>query len=696
MNPATAAAAPAAEDFRNPRYLSRTSSDSTLFGSTPVRVPKPRVLEIPVNKKYKSIPAKTISKQDLSITSERPTSRRISDGDRILLTSDNRSAPKPSRTQSAKSNASTTSALETPLPEYSILPETKAESQSRVLTNRTAARAESETARLLSATALEQEQTRAEVVTRQLQEMQHYMAARLKTDGIFADGGVVGGVDRLVEAERRRKLEAAEEEVRQKIEEEEAARQGKEKEERMKRTGKGRRSLAVAAGGTGDVPINFMTSRVDFRPIPDTIGGEVLDSKYPTRLASIVATKSDHADALQFVEEDEDSILDNLARKLETMKLHIHQTAVKLSKPAPGPSIAPSAPITTRMKGSTQSAYQIHERKRLDRPASKFVRIDSEDVLQRGMSAALVRRASGRSIPRVPLEVAALWKAKDEGRLEADPRRNSPPEPSSLKTEPLQAETKTYRHYKEDTFVSFGDSATILGIRDVLALQNAKVQQLAEEVLGSFDKATPVTAATKHAIIAPPAERNIFQHCTSPSQPLLPEFLDSQTINESDGATSTELRKCQAPPEPVITQFPFASARILDARNRRLVNNSKHDNQAQLTIFQPKMPTNPESLKIQASIHNISQPPSISLSTLAGTSKTAEVCLKNQFKMAPTLSVERGPTKPNPVVELPVRNVLGRLEDVFGITEVLVDKNVTESVLEKMGVKAMYVKTLKK
>ncbi|KAJ3257594.1 hypothetical protein HDU77_002656 [Chytriomyces hyalinus] len=548
----------------------------------------------------------------------------------------------------------------------SKLTESKAEENSRLLSQISATRAENETARLLSISEIENSQNLAEQVTQHLKDMQNFMASKLKTRGIFSDGGVLG-VDRLVEAERKTKMEAVALEQRQYEDMKAELNRQREAEEALKKTGKGRRQLALASGGTGEIPVSFMTSRADFRPIPDT--SHVQEGSSDGNLPHPTTIRPD-------IKQDEE-IFEALGLKLESAKLQI-QMASEQVQVQPNKENSSTKPHEYISRDSSTSESHSSSSQKYGKTFDP-----TDTLLSRGVSAAVVRRASGKPMPRVPLDVAALWKAKDEGRFNIEHN-------DKLRTHPVDAnKTKHRRDLFSSGFVSFGESADLVGLQKVLDKQNAEVHKLAEEVLGPFERHPAVVESV------PDAQEDILDQVQSdeshPSKTseTLAWPTDFGFINESSHDDAPELRKLQPPPVPVVMEFPFSSARLLDARNRRI--NPKTSN----AIIQPKLRTNIQSLNMQSSIHNISQPPSISMTAFAGSSKVADACLKNQFKMAPTLSIDVGPCTANPAVELPQRSVVGTLGEVFGIEDALMQSSVSQSILDQMGVKSTYARTKK-
>ncbi|KAI8835430.1 hypothetical protein BJ741DRAFT_709159 [Chytriomyces cf. hyalinus JEL632] len=548
----------------------------------------------------------------------------------------------------------------------SKITESKAEENSRLLSQISATRAENETARLLSISEIENSQNLAEQVTQHLKDMQNFMASKLKTRGIFSDGGVLG-VDRLVEAERKTKMEAVALERRQYEDMKAELNRQREAEDALKKTGKGRRQLALASGGTGEIPVSFMTSRADFRPIPDI--SHVQEGSSDANLP--------HPTIRPDIKQDEE-IFEALGLKLESAKLQIQMASQQMqAQPTNNENSSTKAHEYISRDSSTSESHSSSNQKY----GKAFDPIDA--LLSRGVSAAVVRRASGKPIPRVPLDVAALWKAKDDGRFNVD-------HTDKLRTHPVDAnKTKHRRDIFSSGFVSFGESSDLVGLRKVLDKQNAEVHKLAEEVLGPFERHPAVVESI------PDVQENILDQLQSDgSQPTkISETLAWPTnfsfINESSHDDAPELRKLQPPPVPVVMEFPFSSARLLDARNRRINPKTSND------IIQPKLRTNMQSLKMQSSIHNISQPPSISMTAFAGSSKVADACLKNQFKMAPTLSIDVGPCTANPEVELPQRSFVGTLGEVFGIEDALMQSSVSQSILNQMGVKSTHARTKK-
>ncbi|KAJ3241279.1 hypothetical protein HDU81_001264 [Chytriomyces hyalinus] len=568
--------------------------------------------------------------------------------------------------------------------------ETKAEENSRLLSQISATRAENETARLLSISEIENSQNLAEQVTQHLKDMQTFMASKLKTRGIFSDGGVLG-VDRLVEAERKTKMEAVALERRQYEDMKAELNRQREAEEALKKTGKGRRQLALASGGTvfishsslhafivkicnvndiqGEIPVSFMTSRADFRPIPET--SHVQEDSSDGNLPHPAATRID-------IKQDEE-IFEALGLKLESAKLQIQMATQQVQ-------LQPSNNENTSTKPHERISRDSSTSESLSSSTQKYAKTfdPTDTLLSRGDSAAVVRRASGKSMPRVPLDVAALWKAKDEGRFNIE------------QTHPVDGVAPNKTKYRRDLlssgFVSFGESSDLVGLQKVLEKQNAQVHKLAEEVLGPFERHTTVEDFVPHVEENAPdqVQENApdESHPTKPSQTMAWPT-DFSFINEDSRDDTPELRKLQPPPVPVVMEFPFSSARLLDARNRRINPKTSND------IIQPKLRTNMQSLKMQSSIHNISQPPSISMTAFAGSSKVADACLKNQFKMAPTLSIEVGPSTANPEVELPQRSVVGTLGEVFGIGDLSVQSSVSQSILDQMGVKSTHARTKK-
>ncbi|ORY47796.1 hypothetical protein BCR33DRAFT_714863, partial [Rhizoclosmatium globosum] len=698
-------AAPAAETF-HVSLLSRANSELLVTNALSLPISK-----IKPNPKYKHIAAKTINKRgqeppptpstttDTSAATpqaKKQHQRRLYEPKPALL------ALKSTSKQPLQTIDNPTST--SPIPHISTSdltstpqPTSKAAQKYNSLLQETVTRAEDETAHLLSPTAERESAHLAQQVANHLTSMQTFMSEKLRTGGVFVEGGLVG-VDRLVEAERQKQLKEAERVRRAQRELMEKEMQAKAMMERQKKTGKGRRRLAVAEGGTGDIAVGFLTHRQDFRPVPVVSSVRNEEDNVDINHGNGVQLQNDTKDA-----EEPDDILNALSTKLESMKLKLAYSADHLEDQKRKKDHADQ---------TTTEPFQTNPKTRPDRPATtpkKFVKVDSSaSLLDRGVSAAIIRRTSGKSGPRVPFEVAALWKAKEEGRFEAEPIMDLelPPSPQLIlpPQETVAPKRLVPRRATQD-FVSFGDSASIVNLNQVLEVQNAKIDKLAEEVLGPFDKARELAEApVEHvSVVAASAEEISMEPLNFP-EPTPSEFQDDQIQPQIPFPTSTysltplpeetTLRKCDPPPEPVIFHFPHASARLFDARNRRI--NPAISSQ----VIQPKLPTNPQSLKIQSTIYNISTPPTLSASVLASSNKVAEVCMKNQFKMAPTLSgVELGGMKPNPVIELPERTFVGKLEHVFGLDRREHDgnggqkgKSVSDSVLEQLGVKSKYAK----
>ncbi|KAI9347044.1 hypothetical protein BDR26DRAFT_953618 [Obelidium mucronatum] len=715
-------AAPAAEGFQ-PSELFKTSSLDLL-----------RAPNIKPNLKYKHIPSKTISRRgsqaDLEATKLQSINtstahRQQQDKKRTFpsKSSDQKSASE-HRTSTLEKPDNSDAVLSSSYPEtLTTHTESKAAEQYRLLSQVTADRAEHETTHLLT-TAADHENHLAEQVANHLKGMQKFMATRLRTGGVFVDGGLVslGTADRLVEAEKAKQKKEAEKKRVHQLELMEAELQQKAKIERQKKTGKGRRRLAVLEGGTGDIPVGFLTKRNDFRPLPvgstdkkpSQDSGRVYDSMSLYEMLSkedvdgLVANDENRAG-----EESEVDVMEALNNKLESMKLQLCQTTDRLEEQKRRKE-NPGTPPPTEERAQIVSASK--------KPSSKFVKVDSSaSLLSRGVSAAIVRRTSGRGGPRVPLEVAAIWKAKEEGRFSQDHNDcivshiQAIPDPvaENLETKPKRLVPR--RHAADSDFVSFSDSANILNLKQVLDVQNAKIDQLAEEVLGPYDthvEETKPIAFIDPQFIASSAEEIILnplqyeESDTTRSKPFQIDAVTEQFPSYDYRYEEEPLRKCDPPPEPVIFAFPHSSARLLDARNRRINPTSSSE------IIQPRLPTNPQSLKIQSSIHNISQPPTLSASAYAASSKVAEACMKNQFKMAPTLSLMEtgGGLKSNPVVDLPERKFVGKLEHVFGLSfedlklgsgankrdsKSAHHSTVTDSVLSKLGVESKHAKVAK-
>ncbi|KAJ3029992.1 UNVERIFIED_CONTAM: hypothetical protein HDU68_010455 [Siphonaria sp. JEL0065] len=701
------------------------SSATHLFASLPPpSLPSSRTIK--PNPKYKHIAAKTINKRlsdqentqthkpRLSIYSEPSLSKaRQSKGINHLYL-ELTSSPtligiEPDNSTDTTNTTTTTTATATN--------ESKAEEQYRLLSQISANRAENETAHLLT-TVADHENHLAEQVANHLKGMQNFMASKLHTGGVFVDGGLVSlnTADRLVEAEKAKQRQEAQRKREQQQHLMEMELELKAKIERQKKTGKGRRRLAVLDGGTGDVPVGFLTQRHDFRPVPSI---SKTSNKDPSRVYDSMSLYEMIAkDGLQYqesnpeLEEQELDIMDALNNKLEAMKLQLCQTTDRLEE-------------HKRKKEHPQEVL-IEERPvqpiSAKKPSSKFVKVDSSaSLLSRGVSAAIVRRTSSRPGPRVPLEVAAIWKAKEEGKFDMEPEDAHPPLAVAAVDKPNSASTAVpkrlvpRRNANGADFVSFSDSSNILSLKQVLDAQNSKIDKLAEDVLGPFDHTRTIHSSApevpvEHASIAMSAEEipisSTKLHAPTPE----PEPLEFPTTLACSPTPSTyttyhvsePLRKCDPPPEPVIFSFPHTSARLLDARNRRINPSTSSE------IIQPKLPTNPQSLLIQSKIHNISQPPTLSAVALASTSKVAEACMKQQFKMAPTLSLMEngGGGKPNPVVELPERRFVGSLEHVFGLSFEDLKKqggdrvdgknvSVSDSVLGLTGVKSKHARGVK-
>ncbi|KAJ3073671.1 hypothetical protein HDU98_000944 [Podochytrium sp. JEL0797] len=566
-----------------------------------------------------------------------------------------------------------TETAESNIPLIEFLQESKAEEQYRLLSQQNAQRAEMETAHLLT-TVADHDTLLATEVVNHLQGMQKFMAKKLRRGGVFVEGGFMGTVDRLVEADRVKKAEVAEKARQHQNRLMQMALESKAEIEKQKRTGKGRRRLAVLEGGTGDIPVAFLTTRQDFRPVPTSLNSSTMQTNISK---PYYEASSDSRTVQSELENDaDDDVLAKLEGKLEAMKLQLYQTTEGLERRN-----------LHEQEPAFQAALQPQTNSVGKRAitAKKFVKVDSSSsLLSRGVSAAIVRRTSGKAGPRVPPEVAAIWKAKEEGRFDSDfqaPTLVLPPSTPHALASPTKPKHLDTRRNRGTDFVSFSDSANILSLKQVLEAQNAKIERLAEEVLGPLDP--PSFVPVKHvsmaaeSLIAP--EPTLETNTNSAAHfNTLAEFDALMQIDEPQS-----LRKCDPPPEPVIFHFPHSSARLLDARNRR-INPSETSK-----VFQPKLPTNLQSIKIQSSIHNISQPPTLSVAALAGTNKTADACMKNQFKMAPTLSSEMG-WKPNPVVEFEERKVVGSLGSVFGLSGE--ELSVADSVLKKLGVESKHAK----
>ncbi|KAJ3380744.1 hypothetical protein HDU84_005620 [Entophlyctis sp. JEL0112] len=208
---------------------------------------------------------------------------------------------------------------------------------------------------------------------------------------------------------------------------------------------------------------------------------------------------------------------------------------------------------------------------------------------------------------------------------------------------------KIPKPWKEPDFISYASSDRGYSGSDmqkIIRTQNERIQNLAEEVLGPLH-------FTEHLcddkeVIAKCAEND--EH---PSSQNLPKNSEKVAFSNSDSFEFIA-------PVQLFQKFSHSSARLLDARNKRI------DPTLSEKVIQPKFRTNPHSIKIQSSVYQVSEPPSMSAASFVSESKLAEACALTQYKMAPTLQVERK-TKPNPKIVLPERKTKGSLEDIFGI-----------------------------
>ncbi|KAJ3125997.1 hypothetical protein HK100_010500, partial [Physocladia obscura] len=525
---------------------------------------------------------------------------------------------------------------------HSISP--PANEKSRILFETAVKRAEYETADLLT-TGVARHNDLAQEVAHHLSSIQKFMASQLRTNA--ATAAVLGGeFDRIAAAERKAKIEELDRSRRAQEEWTLKEHERREMVEKQQKTGEGRRRLAVIEGGTGDIAMGFLTRRADFRPVPTFCGthGKISDSVKVIEKSGNDEEFTNEQEAEKEENDNNDGIIGALEQKIEIIKQEIDQKAMELTAGESGRKNKENMSLT-----SPQISQDIPK----IRQQSKFVTVDSSSLLiSRGVSAAIVRRSSGKAGPRVPLDIAAIWKAKENGKFEAD---DASPRNSNI------------IHQKKRLDPDFFESSSTVCIKQVLQTQKNRNDELAMQVLSPFHQYNEYSQ--QHIpLIAQSAEN--MSAITNKTQ----KYIDENSKNFCD--TPCEIRKCNPPPQKVIYEFAHTSARLLDARNRRINPAiSSH-------VIQPKLYIkNLQSLKIQSSVHNISQPPTFSVKTLAATSKAANACMKSQFKLAPTLSLEHSTRgKVNPEVELPKRILKGRLGDVFGLkSNQRVDKKMSAS-----------------
>ncbi|KAJ3332684.1 hypothetical protein HDU76_013432 [Blyttiomyces sp. JEL0837] len=562
----------------------------------------------------------------------------------------------------------------------------------RKLARREAKKAESETLKLLDSP---QTQAQASQIQSKLSTVREYLRTRLRTEE---------DIIREVEASEAAKLnqEREMEMTKARRDFEDAENRRVEREMRLAK-GRTARQHAVLRGGTGLIPVGFLTGRQDFRPLPEDAGsnyhsGDLVKHGGHSQVSKGVDDREHDAErgvggdrdrrVVRFVEDGghvghdfdpPNGEIDGDFEEADNGFDH-HRTTPKSNKgqtPPKDPLEVADHEVEThinsfRSKPPSARSFNLST----SRPVSS----------RRGAKVVItprVRSAKGSASinPRVPTDVAELWMERSAQR-KASAKLNgvSISDGNGGSKSPKQRDRSGNIRIREGRklqvnngsgFVQFGATHDVLESADMLPQYHRQ---------SSPDPKDAPLYNPNSNFDGPDLKVEVIRSISPTSKPTTP----TTALANRRMQAMQEIEKKRSLPIENLYSMGFGAARLLDPRQRRLVTE-------QFPLQRNPISTVTAATQAVAATAAAAEsdvfPPSTGTRQISLTRETRWGAKKTK----PTLQIDK-PTKPNPEIVLPERNKVGTFASVLGIVDSIISDqhvepvSVTKSVLAASGI----------